>query len=101
MPDTPIILAPAYPGLGRLLVSGEVHWSDHVQKGIFSIKESLQQRGGDCVLVPMHRDVSLGELVQTHRAGAPTVLLCDARTQEDLDRTVEEGIATGRRVLWI
>ncbi len=100
-PDVPIVLAPAYPALGRRLLLGEVHWDDHVQQGRFSVEEPLQQRGVTCVRVPVERDErSLSESLRSYQGASPTVFLCEANTQQDLNRTVEEGLAAKCPVIW-
>ena len=43
----------------------------------------------------------LRDLLRSHRRGSPTVFLCEASVQNDLERTVTESIASGRRILWI
>lgn len=87
------VLAPAFPALGRVTRKGR-QWAQ------LAGQPTLQLVGPDLA----HDLARLGIEVQpgppaADKAGASTVFLCDAETDDDLERVVDHGRRAGR-VLW-
>jgi D-threonate/D-erythronate kinase len=101
MPDIPIVLAPAYPALGRKLVSGSLHWSDETHPGKLSVEDLLREHGVQSVHVGVDETDTLTALLCSYEKSRPAVFLCDASEQPDLDRIVETGFTAGRPTLWM
>jgi uncharacterized protein YgbK (DUF1537 family) len=100
--DATILLAPAYPALGRCTISGELHWQDALHSGVVPLETPLRALGVSCIRFPP--DTATRELASHLRTAASspsTICLCDASSQVHLDAIVTAGIASESKLLWI
>ena len=97
-----VVLAPAYPAVGRRLREGVLAVDGANGVTCLPVADELRMLGWKFAMIeaglPVERLQSRLRTVDEHGSGA---VLCDAVEQGDLVRMVEAARGLGRRVLWI
>ncbi|MCW5693676.1 MAG: hypothetical protein KIT48_15055 [Pseudolabrys sp.] len=88
-----VVLAPALPGLGRVTRNGR-QWAK------LAGDDEYRMIGPDLASAFARLDIAVHfDLSAPRTSGAPQVFLCDAETDDDLERIADHGRRMGR-VLW-
>jgi uncharacterized protein YgbK (DUF1537 family) len=100
-----VVLAPAYPALGRIVHHGALHIHLHIQAPKPStrpIAAELKEHGCDTITVSSDTSAeSLAKQMQRALQQPRTLVLCDASTQAHLEAVVRAAHSLRVRTLWI
>jgi uncharacterized protein YgbK (DUF1537 family) len=96
------ILAPAYPALRRTLHDGVLHIHDVTGSRTLPITQLLSAAGCSFTALPAHQADDVLVAAMRDRLDRPNaVFLCDASSQDDLERVVRVARSLGKQILWI
>jgi D-threonate/D-erythronate kinase len=110
------ILAPAFPGMGRTMVDGQVLiegvpladtevWRNEGRTGPSTLPAMLQQGGFDPVVIPLEQirgDLDLLRAAFAARVTEPQrAIVCDAETEDDLARIALGSAGLAGRCHWV
>jgi D-threonate/D-erythronate kinase len=101
--DRLVVLAPAYPVLGRKVCQGRLTTSDLSGTHVVNLLTGLDVHlaGLECVSIESCADAKVlaGQMMQA-RASGRRLVLCDAVNDRELSCIVQAGISTGLDILW-
>jgi uncharacterized protein YgbK (DUF1537 family) len=96
-----VVLAPAYPALGRIVHHGALHVQG-AKPSTRPIAAELKEHGCDTITVSSDRSAeSLAKQMQRALQQPRTLVLCDASTQAHLEAVVRAANSLCVRTLWI
>lgn len=90
-------LAPALPGLGRIVRAGTLL----AESKKLDLKQELHRRQIECESIPASGSAQLAETVQTFTNNGKRLLLFDAESEGDLARIAEAFDRCCQKVFWI
>jgi uncharacterized protein YgbK (DUF1537 family) len=97
-----IVLAPAYPELGRTVQRGKLYVQSEGESCCLDVVAGLQACGCDAtVLGVSNSSESLAHAKQESLAAGKRLVLCDAGTQEHMNAIVSAAGQLDRQTLWI
>jgi D-threonate/D-erythronate kinase len=97
-----VVVAPAYPALGRISVDGILKIRDVAGKTSIAVRDGLHASGlrPHWISAGQSSNQIEQEMSKSLRAGN-RIVFCDAATNEDLKATVGAARALQQRILWI
>jgi D-threonate/D-erythronate kinase len=97
-----VVVAPAYPALGRISVDGILKVRDLTGETSIAIRDGLHASGlrPHWIAADQSAHQIEQQMLQSLRAGNRLVF-CDASTDEDLQATVGAAKALQKRILWV
>jgi D-threonate/D-erythronate kinase len=102
-PSELTIIAPAYPALGRTLLTGKLHLEEpHKKHHTLHVAQTLREHR--CEVQELFADMPAEMLSHEMRramSNGRSVFLCDATEQTHLEAVVQAARSSGERVLWI
>ena len=98
-PEALVIIAPAFPAMGRTTIAGRqcVHGAA-LDPPIAAMLEQSGMRASSCGLARVRATSLDAEFAESSGVDA---MICDAESDDDLQRVVEAGLSIGRPVLWV
>lgn len=103
LPDTAIVISPAFPKLGRRCHNGQLHWVDAAGQGTEPLHTELSRRGVEAVLLPCGStlDRLATQLQACGSPGHPRVFLHEASTDVEMQQIVGAASRLRCPVLWV
>jgi len=100
--DRFVVIAPAYPALGRIAVDGRLWVSDLTGRRSIAVREELKAVGLEPRWIGAGEDAcSVERQMRASLADGVRTVFCDGVEDADLHAVVRAAIALRKRVLWI
>ena len=97
-----VVYAPAYPSAGRTVQAGQLRVRDFAgQDRALNLLDKIPHTGrAHCARIDAESVDGRRQQIQNALSAGQSILLCDAVTQADLERTVSAAQALPQRLLW-